>query len=182
MKSDKLSSLQIASLEFYLRSKLNPIAALAGFRPLDICLVIKDFTSCLIQLSFDIIHKSERTPKYKCCQNQWLKEEEKSSERDTTVAVELCPDSNPSIFQLSSENQRWERERFCQCVGWWHQLPANVTRLWGLTRLSQGWGPTSETMVHSDLSSASEGKVLHKAETNSDHRYNKFRNSVVWLS
>lgn len=61
MKSDKLSGLQIASLGFYLQSKLNPIAALAGFTPLDICLVIKDFTSCLIQLSFDIIHKPEST-------------------------------------------------------------------------------------------------------------------------
>jgi len=70
MKPDKLSGLQIASLGFYLRSKLNPIAALASFRPLDICLAIKDFTSCLIQLAFDIIHKPERAPKNKCCQNQ----------------------------------------------------------------------------------------------------------------
>ena len=96
MKSDKLQiGLQIASLGFYLRSKLNPIAALAGFRPLDICLVIKEFTSCLIQLSFDIIHKPERATKHKCCQNQWLKEE-KSSERDITVDVELVLTATPA--------------------------------------------------------------------------------------
>lgn len=64
MKSDKLSGLQIASFGFYLRSKLNPIAASAGFRPLDMCLVkdFKAFTSCLEQLSFDITHKTERAP------------------------------------------------------------------------------------------------------------------------
>lgn len=69
MKSDKHSDLQIASLGLYLTSKLHPIAALAGFRSLDSCLVIKDFTSCLIQLSFDVVHKPERAPKYKCSQD-----------------------------------------------------------------------------------------------------------------
>lgn len=110
MKSGRLSGEQIFPLRFYLGSKLNPTAA--GFRPLDICLLIKDFTSCLVELSFDTTDKQERAPKYKC-QNQWLKEERKSSEEDITVDVELvltAAPASPCIFSSQKEERRKGRE------------------------------------------------------------------------
>lgn len=116
MKSDKLSDLQTASLGFELSGKRNPIAALAGFRPLGICLAIQDFTSCLTQLSFDINHKPKRAPKDKSCQNQGLKGGEKSSERDTTVDAKLVLTATPARSSCLQKS-RDEKVRDVASVG-----------------------------------------------------------------
>lgn len=115
MNAHKLSGQQISPLGFYLGSKLNSTAAAAGFRPLDICLLIKDFTSCLVELSFDTIDKRERAPKYKC-QKQWLKEG-KSSERDITVDVGLLLTAAPASPRCLQKKPEMKKERVCQCVG-----------------------------------------------------------------
>lgn len=106
----KHSGLQIASLGFYRRSKLNPLAALASFRPLHNLSCNQTFRLCLPRLSFHIIHKPQISLKYRCCQDEWLKEE-RSSERDIEVDVELVLTASPafsSCLQKTRDGKEWD--------------------------------------------------------------------------
>lgn len=78
---------------------------------ISICLLIKDFTSCLVELSFDTTDKQERAPKYKC-QSQWLKEGGKPSEGDMAAGVELVLTAAPASPRCLQKEERWKGRAF----------------------------------------------------------------------
>lgn len=180
MKSDKLSGQQIFPLGFYLGSKLNPTASVAGFRPLDICLLIKDFTSCLVELSFNTTDKQERAPKYKC-QNQWIKRRKIFRMRYHSWCW-TCPDSSPSFSQMSSKTREMKRERVCQRVG---MVASTFSQFYQPVRTDKAVpGQRTHFWNHDStpVFKVTQRNTLHKAKSPPDHRRNKFHNGMVWKS
>lgn len=152
-------------LDFCLGSKLSPTAAAAGFRPLDICLLIKDFTSCLVELSFDIADKKERASKYKC-QNQWLKEEGKSSEGDITADVELVLTAAPASPRCLQKEERWKGREIASVQG---VMASTFSQFYHPVRTDKAVpGQRNHSWNHENNSSLQgnpERNTLHKAES-----------------